>query len=102
MGIRLYVGNLPFSADGAQLAHLFDAYGEVAEARVITDRESGHSKGFGFVEMGTEDAARAAIAGLNGSALGDRTLRVDMATERPSGGSADRAPRRDYARTERW
>jgi RNA recognition motif-containing protein len=54
------------------------------------------------VEMGTEDAARNAIAGLNGSALDDRTLRVDMATERPSGGSADRAPRRDYARTERW
>ncbi|HST88134.1 MAG TPA: RNA-binding protein [Ktedonobacterales bacterium] len=102
MGTRLYVGNLPFSADGAQLAHLFDAYGEVTEARVITDRESGRSKGFGFVEMGTEDAARNAIAGLNGSALDDRTLRVDMATERPSGGSADRSPRRDYARTERW
>lgn len=86
MGTRLYVGNLPYSADGAQLAQIFSAYGEVVESRVVTDRDSGQSKGFAFVEMGSEDAARGAIAGLNGSVLGDRALRVDMATERQAGG----------------
>ena len=91
MGTRLYVGNLPYSADGAQLSQLFSSYGEVVEARVVTDRDSGRSKGFGFVELGTEDAARAAIAALNGSALDDRTLRVDMATERQSGGGSGRS-----------
>src|SRR5690349_21195095 len=88
MGTRLYVGNLPYSADGAQLSQIFGTYGEVVEARVVTDRDSGQSKCFGFVEMGTEDAARNAIAGVNGTVMGDRTLRVDMATERQSGGSS--------------
>ncbi len=87
MGTRLYVGNLPYSADGAQLAQIYSTYGEVVESRVITDRTSGQSKGFAFVEMGSEDAARGAISGLNGTVLGDRTLRVDMASERQAGGS---------------
>jgi CxxC-x17-CxxC domain-containing protein len=97
MGTRLYVGNLPYSADGAQLAHIFSSYGEVVEARVISDRDSGQSKGFGFVEMGSESAAQGAIAGLNGSALEDRALRVSMATERPTGGSQERSGRRSRA-----
>jgi RNA recognition motif-containing protein len=84
MGTRLYVGNLPYSADDAQLVRIFSSYGEVVEARVITDRNSGQSKGFGFVEMRAEDAAQGAIAGLNGSALEDRALRVNLATERPT------------------
>jgi RNA recognition motif-containing protein len=86
MGTRLYVGNLPYSADSAQLTHIFSSYGEVVEARVITDRDSGQSKGFGFVEMSLESAAQGAIAGLNGSVLDDRALRVNIATERPAGG----------------
>ncbi len=100
VGTRIYVGNLPYSADNAQLSQLFTAYGEVVDARVITDRNTGQSKGFGFVEMATEDAARSAIAGLNGTMLGNRALRLDEASERPAGGgrsggySSDR-PRRD-------
>ncbi|HEY7848980.1 MAG TPA: RNA-binding protein [Ktedonobacterales bacterium] len=86
MGTRIYVGNLPYSADDAQLQQLFAAYGSVVDARVITDRNTGQSKGFGFVEMSTEDEARSAIAGLNGTMLGNRALRLDEAAERPAGG----------------
>jgi cold-inducible RNA-binding protein len=86
VGTRIYVGNLPYSTDGAQLSQIFGAYGQVVDARVITDRNTGQSKGFGFVEMSTEDEARNAIAGLNGTLLGDRALRVDEAGERPQGG----------------
>jgi cold-inducible RNA-binding protein len=58
----------------------------VVDARVITDRNTGQSKGFGFVEMSTDDEARSAIAGLNGTMLGNRALRLDEAAERPAGG----------------
>lgn len=110
MGNRIYVGNLPYSADNAQLTQLFSAYGEVVDARVITDRTTGQSKGFGFVEMSTEDDARRAISELNGTVLGNRTLRLDEAGERPTGdrprrdsGYGDR-PRRDnnFSRGDRW
>jgi nucleolin len=84
MGTRIYVGNLPYSADSAQLELIFSAYGDVIDARVITDRNSGRSKGFAFVEMGTEESARRAIAELNGTTLDNRTLRVDAAGERPT------------------
>ena len=86
MGTRIYVGNLPYSADDAQLTQLFSAFGNVVDARVITDRTTGQSKGFGFVEMSTEDEARNAIAGLNGTMMGNRALRIDEAAERPTGG----------------
>ncbi|HEX8733632.1 MAG TPA: RNA-binding protein [Ktedonobacterales bacterium] len=86
MGTRIYVGNLPYSADDEQLRQLFTSYGTVVDARVITDRTTGQSKGFGFVEMSTEDEARAAIAGLNGTMMGSRPLRLDEAAERPAGG----------------
>jgi RNA recognition motif-containing protein len=86
VGTRIYVGNLPYSADDAQLQQLFAAYGSVVDARVITDRNTGQSKGFGFVEMSTDDEARSAIAGLNGTMLGNRALRLDEAAERPAGG----------------
>ncbi|HEX2347811.1 MAG TPA: RNA-binding protein [Ktedonobacterales bacterium] len=86
MGTRIYVGNLPYNTDDAQLHQLFSAYGSVVDARVITDRTTGQSKGFGFVEMSTEDEARAAIAGLNGTMLGNRPLRIDEAADRPAGG----------------
>lgn len=107
MGTRIYVGNLPYSADNAQLSQIFGAYGDVVDARVITDRNSGQSKGFAFVEMSTEEAARRAISELNGTTLGSRTLRLDEAGERPagarSGSYSDDRPRRDtYSRGSRW
>lgn len=89
MGTRIYVGNLPYSADNAQLSQMFSAYGDVVEVRVITDRDSGQSKGFAFVEMGTEEAARQAISELNGTMLDNRALRLDEASERPNGGRSN-------------
>lgn len=83
MGTRIYVGNLPFSATDDQLAQTFSAYGNVVDARVITDRATGQGKGFGFVEMGTEDEARNAIAQLNGTMMDGRALRVNEAQPRP-------------------
>jgi cold-inducible RNA-binding protein len=86
---RIYVGNLPYSADNQQLIDLFSAYGEVVEATVVTDRDTGQSKGFGFVQMASDDAAHQAISSLNGTMLGNRTIRVNEAqprTERSSGG----------------
>ncbi|MGZ3600116.1 MAG: RNA recognition motif domain-containing protein [Ktedonobacterales bacterium] len=109
MGNRIYVGNLPYSADNAQLSQLFSAYGEVVDARVITDRTTGQSKGFGFVEMATEEDARRAISELNGTMLGNRNLRLDEASERPSGdrprrdsGYGDRPRRDNYSSGDRW
>ena len=110
MSTRIYVGNLPYSADGQQLTQLFGAYGDVVEATIVTDRDSGQSKGFGFVQMTSDDAARSAIAGLNGSALGDRTITVNDARPRPdrfAGSRSDRSygesPHRDDdSRERRW
>lgn len=111
MGTRIYVGNLPYSADNAQLSQMFSAYGDVVEVRVITDRDSGQSKGFAFVEMGTEEAARQAISGLNGTMLDNRALRLDEASERPSGGRSgggrsggysDRPRRDDRSNGDGW
>jgi RNA recognition motif-containing protein len=87
---RIYVGNLPFTADGQQLSQLFGAFGDVVEATIVMDRDTGQSKGFGFVQMASDDAARNAIAGLNGSALGDRTITVNEARPRP-----ERSPGRE-------
>lgn len=88
MATRIYVGNLPYSADDQQLAQLFGAFGDVVEATVVIDRATGQSKGFGFVQMADDDAARNAIAGLNGTLLGNRSIRVNEAQPRPerSGG----------------
>ena len=88
MATRIYVGNLPYSADDQQLTQLFGAFGDVVEATVVIDRATGQSKGFGFVQMADDDAARNAIAGLNGTLLGNRSIRVNEAQPRPerSGG----------------
>jgi cold-inducible RNA-binding protein len=86
---RIYVGNLPYNVDNQQLANLFGEYGEVIEATVITDRDSGQSKGFGFVQMAVDAEALNAINQLNGAQLGNRTLRVNEAqprVERSGGG----------------
>ena len=70
MSSKLYVGNLPYSADDASLRTNFSEYGDVNSAKVMMDRDSGRSKGFGFVEMGTAEQAEAAIKGLNGMSVG--------------------------------
>ncbi|HXF94152.1 MAG TPA: RNA-binding protein [Nitrospiraceae bacterium] len=89
MGNKLYVGSLPYSTTEQQLAELFSQHGTVQSAKVITDRYTGQSRGFGFVEMSTPEEAQKAIAALNGSQLGGRTLVVNEARpqeKRPYGG----------------
>ena len=76
MGKKLYVGNLPYSATEATLRELFAPLGEVTSVSIITDRDSGRSKGFGFVEMATDAAAQQAITQLSGKALDDRAITV--------------------------
>ena len=79
MAVKLYVGSLPYSVNDDSLAQLFSAHGKVESAKVITDRETGLSKGFGFVEMSTEEEANQAITNLNGSGYEGRTLTVSKA-----------------------
>lgn len=79
MGKKLYVGNLPYTVDDAQLESQFSAIGKVESARVITDRETGRSKGFGFVEMASDGDADQAIEQLNGTPMGGRNLTVSEA-----------------------
>lgn len=80
--MKLYVGNLPWSTTDQDLENLFESVGAVTSARVITDRDTGRSRGFGFVEMSNEDGNRA-IADLNGHQLDSRAIRVSEATEKP-------------------
>ena len=80
--MRLYVGGLPYQTNEQDLIDLFAQYGQVISATVITDRDTGRSKGFGFVEMGSDDEAHAAIDRLNGSTMGNRTITVNEARER--------------------
>ena len=85
--MRLYVGGLPYQTTEQDLIDLFGQAGQVSEAKVITDRDSGRSKGFGFVEMSDEQGARTAIERLNGTMVGNRTITVNEARERQSTGS---------------
>lgn len=89
MASKLYVGGLPYSTTDQELQDLFAAHGTVASANVITDRETGRSKGFGFVEFESAEEAQAAIKALDGSDLGGRKIVVNEARpreERPQGG----------------
>lgn len=86
MGKKLYVGNLAYSVNDGKLQQLFEAYGEVRSAQVISDRDTGRSKGFGFVEMGTDAEAQAAISGLNGKEVDGRALTVNEARPKEEGG----------------
>ena len=79
MNNKLYVGNLSYSVRDEQLQDAFSAYGQVNSAKVLMDRDSGRSKGFGFVEMGSDAEAQAAIDGLNGHDLDGRALTVNVA-----------------------
>ena len=83
MGTKIYVGNLNYETDEQSLRDLFTPHGEITSVSVVTDRYTGMSKGFAFVEMGTDEEAKAAIGALNGTDLDGRTLRVDEARERP-------------------
>lgn len=82
MGKKLYVGNLSFDVDNKTLEQLFAAYGTVESADVINDRSTGQSKGFGFVEMSSNEEAKAAISGLDGKEHGGRALKVNEAKPR--------------------
>jgi RNA recognition motif-containing protein len=103
MANRAYVGNLPFTFTAADLQNLFNPFGTVRSAEIVSDRATGRSRGFGFVEMDTGEALKAAMAGLDGKNVGGRNLTVNEARERaprpsgprPAGGFGDRggAPR---------
>ena len=86
MATRIYVGNLPYSATNDQLAELFSQYGEVAEATVVMDRGTGQSKGFAFVEMGSDREAQAAMEAMNGKTLDGRQIKVNEAKPRENRG----------------
>jgi RNA recognition motif-containing protein len=90
MGKKLYVGNLSYETSDADLETMFAAYGTVQSAQVIMDRETGRSKGFGFVEMGSDQEAQAAIAGLSGKQAGGRSLTVNEAKPREDRGGGGR------------
>lgn len=88
MGNKLYVGNLPYSFRDSDLEQAFSQYGQVTSAKVMMERETGRSKGFGFVEMGSDAEAQAAIEGMNGHQSGGRALVVNEARpmeQRPRG-----------------
>lgn len=86
MSSKLYVGNLPYSADDQSLRTNFAEYGDVTSAKVMMDRDSGRSKGFGFVEMGTVEQAEAAIKGLNGMSVGGRDIVVNISRPKEATG----------------
>jgi RNA recognition motif-containing protein len=89
MGSKLYVGNLSYNTTGSDLQQLFAQHGSVTSAEVINDRETGRSKGFGFVQMGSDEEAQAAISALNGQEIDGRALKVNEAKpreDRPRGG----------------
>src|SRR5688500_2806767 len=86
MGKKLYVGNLSYSVDGSELEQLFGQHGQVVSAQIINDRETGRSKGFGFVGMANDAEADAAIAALNGQQHGGRALTVNEARPRDDRG----------------
>ncbi|MFZ8932934.1 MAG: RNA recognition motif domain-containing protein [Bacteriovoracaceae bacterium] len=93
MSSKLYVGNISFNTSEEDLNTLFGEFGEVSSARIITDRETGRSRGFGFVEMSNNDEAQAAIDSLDGKEFGGRNLRINFAKER-----TERPPRRNFDR----
>ncbi len=96
MGKKLYVGNLPYSVGDSELQRLFEAHGSVVSAQVIIDRDTGRSKGFGFVEMGNDSEAQAAIADMNGKEVDGRSLTVNEARPKPEGGGGGRGGRGGY------
>lgn len=92
MSTKIYVGNLPYSVNDAQLRSNFGEFGTVSSAKVMMDRDTGKSKGFGFVEMASAELAQAAINGLNGMSVDGRAIVVNLARPRE-----DRAPAGAYS-----
>lgn len=88
--MKIYVGNMSYELTEEELRKEFAAFGEVASVTILTDKYSGRPKGFGFVEMATKSEAEAAIAGLNGKVLKDRTIVVNEARPRTEGGGGSR------------
>ena len=95
--MNIFIGNLAFTTTEEELAQLFHPYGEIASVRIMTDRDTGRSRGFGFVDMPNAMEANAAMAGLDGTALGGRALTVNAARPRE-----ERRPRDDGRRRPRW
>lgn len=86
MGKKIYVGNLSYGVSSSDLQQMFEQFGTVESAQVIMDRDTGRSKGFGFVEMGSDQEAQAAIAALSGKEIDGRTLTVNEARPKEGGG----------------
>ena len=104
MGKKLYVGNLSYDVDSSELEQLFGAHGQVQSAQIINDRDTGRSKGFGFVEMSDDQEADAAIAALNGQQHNGRALTVNEARPREerSGGGGYGGGSRDNRSRDRY
>lgn len=98
MGMKLYVGNLTYEMDNASLEALFAPFGSVRSAQVIQDRDTGRSKGFGFVEMADDNAARAAMQGLNEKDCNGRPLTVNEAKPREDRGGSGGGRRGNFSR----
>jgi RNA recognition motif-containing protein len=90
MGKKLYVGNLTYGVTDSDLQQMFEAHGTVQSAQVIMDRDTGRSKGFGFVEMGSDAEAQAAITAMNGKDMNGRNLTVNEAKPKTEGGGGGR------------
>ena len=104
MSKKLYVGGLPYSTSDEALKDLFSEAGNVESAIIIMDKMTGRSKGFGFVEMSTEDEAQGAVASMNGKEVGGRTIIVNEARpqeDRPRTGGFGRSDSRDFGRPQR-
>jgi|SRR5262245_31872266 RNA recognition motif-containing protein len=116
MNSRLFVGNLSFNTSEEAIRDAFAEFGEIVEAKLVTDRDTGRSRGFAFVEMTSADAAQKAIQEMNGALLDGRPLRVNLAEarrdtrgggggggfSRPRGGGGDRGGARGSERRNRW
>lgn len=83
---KIFVGNLPFKVDDQELQDVFGKFGEISEIKIPTDRESGRARGFAFITFETQQAAQEALS-MDNQKLGERTIRVNMATEKKEGGS---------------
>jgi RNA recognition motif-containing protein len=92
--MNIFVGNLAFATTEEELSQVFESNGEVASVRIMTDRDTGRSRGFGFVEMPDSTEAQSAIDGLNGTSLGGRQLTISEARPREGQGGSRREPRR--------
>lgn len=84
--MKIYIGNMSFDTTEETVRQAFEAFGEITSVNLISDRDTGRPKGFGFVEMANDEHAKAAIAGLNGTDMGGRTVNVNEARPRPEGG----------------